>query len=89
MHPTKCGEQTFEKHTNVFEKHCVYSHQRIEKNVQTAKHLRNCRHDTCCRFADRALEAKIAQVTSDNQNYEGRLKRKRDEPNGQKSDKYS
>ena len=34
-----------------------------------------------------ALEAKIAQVTSENQNYDGRLKRKGDESNGQKSDK--
>ena len=34
-----------------------------------------------------APEAKIAQVTSDNQNFDGRLKRKGDEPNGQKGDK--
>ena len=34
-----------------------------------------------------APEAKIAQVASKNQNFDGRLKRNRDEPNGQKRDK--
>ena len=34
-----------------------------------------------------APEANIAQFTSENQNYDERLKRKGDEPNGQKSDK--
>ena len=34
-----------------------------------------------------APEAKIAQVTSENQIFDGRLKRNWDEPNGQKSDK--
>ena len=36
-----------------------------------------------------APEAKIAQITSENQNYDGRLKRKGDEPNEQTSDKCS
>ena len=34
-----------------------------------------------------APEVKIAQVTNENQSFNGRLKRKRDEPNGHKSDK--
>ena len=34
-----------------------------------------------------APDAKIAQVASENQNFDGRLNRNRDEPNGQKSDK--
>ena len=38
-------------------------------------------------FADRALEAKNAQVPSGKQNFDGRLKPKKGEPNGQKSDK--
>ena len=77
----------FRKNTNVVEKHRVCSHQSIEKEAQAINNLQNCRCDTCCRFAHRALEVKNAQVTSENQNYDGRLKRKGDEPNGQKSDK--
>ena len=38
-------------------------------------------------FADRALEAKNAQVPSGKQNFDGRLKPKKEEPNGPKSDK--
>ena len=50
--------------TNVFENHRVYSHQGVEKDAQAINNLQNCKCDTCCRFADRALEAKNAQVTS-------------------------
>ena len=38
-------------------------------------------------FADRALEAKNAQVPSGKQNFDGRLKPKKEKPNGPKSDK--
>ena len=38
-------------------------------------------------FADRALEAKNAQVPSGKQNFDGRLKLKKAKPNGPKSDK--
>ena len=38
-------------------------------------------------FAERALEAKCAQVTSENQNSEGLKKRKNGDRNGHKSDK--
>ena len=38
-------------------------------------------------FADRALEAKNAQVPSGKQNLDGRLKPKKEKPNGPKSDK--
>ena len=38
-------------------------------------------------FADRAREAKCAQVTSENQNSEGRKKRKNGDRNGHKGDK--
>ena len=38
-------------------------------------------------FVDWAMEAKNAQVMSENQNYDGRLERNVDEPSGQKSDK--
>ena len=69
MHPTKGGEQTFEKK-------CVCSHQSIEKEAQAIKNLQNCKCDTLCHFADRALEAENAQFPSENQNFDGRLKRK-------------
>ena len=65
---------------------CVAIKSRQQK-APAIKQLQNCKCDKCCRFADRALEAQNAQVTSENQNYDGRLKRKGDEPNGQKSDK--
>ena len=58
-----------------------------QQKAPAIKKLQNCKCDKCCRFADRALEAPNAQSTSENQNYDGRLKRKGDEPNGQKSDK--
>ena len=58
-----------------------------QQKAPAIKKLQNCKCDKCCRVADRALEAQNAQVTSENQNYDGRLKRKGDEPNGQKSDK--
>jgi len=38
-------------------------------------------------FAERALDAKCAQVTSENQNSEGLKKRKNGDRNGHKSDK--
>ena len=38
-------------------------------------------------FGDRALEAKNAQVPSGKQNFDGRLKPKKEKPNGPKSDK--
>ena len=65
---------------------CIAIKSRQQK-APAIKKLQNCKCDKCCRFADRALEAQNAQVTSENQNYDGRLKRKGDEPNGQKSDK--
>ena len=40
-------------------------------------------------FADRALEAKNAQVPSGKQNFDERPKPKKEEPNGPKSDKCS
>ena len=58
-----------------------------QQKTPAIKKLQNCKCDKWCRFADRALEAKIAQVTSENQNFDGRLKRNWDEPKGQKSDK--
>ena len=58
-----------------------------QQKAPAIKKLQNCKCDRCCRFADRALEAQNAHVASENQNYDGRLKRKGDEPNGQKSDK--
>ena len=60
-----------------------------QQNAPASKKLQNCKCDKCCRVADRALEAQNAHLTSENQNYDGRLKRKGDEPNGQKSDKCS
>ena len=63
---------------------CVAIKSRQQKAL-TIKKLQNCKCDKCCRVADRALEAQNAQVTSDNQNYDGRLKRKGDEPNGQRT----
>ena len=38
-------------------------------------------------FADRAPEAQNAQVPSGKQNFDGRLKPKKEKPNGPKSDK--
>ena len=61
---------------------------RRQQKAPAIKKLQNCKCDKCCRVADRALEAQNAQVTSENQNYDGPLKRKGEEPNGQKSDKY-
>ena len=63
----------FRKNTNVCEKHRVYGHQSIEKEAQAIKNLQKPKCDTCCRFADRALEAKNAHVTSENQNFDERL----------------
>ena len=63
------------------------SHQSVEKEAQAINNLENCQCDTWCRFADRALEAKNAQVSSANQNFDGRLKRKGEDPDWQKSDK--
>ena len=63
------------------------SHQKQTAKASTIEKLQNCKCDKCCRVADRALEAQNAQVMSDNQNYDGRLKRKGGEANGQKSDK--
>ena len=57
-----------------------------QQKAPAIKKLQNCKCDTCCRFADRALQAKNAQTTSENRNFDGRLKRNRDEPNGQKRD---
>ena len=58
-----------------------------QQKAPAIKKLHNSKCDTCCRVVDRAFEAQNAQVTSENQHYDGRLKRKGDEPNGQKSDK--
>ena len=65
---------------------CIARKSRQHKALAIKK-LQNCKCDKCCRFADRALEAKNAQVTSDSENFVGRLKRKGNEPNGQTSDK--
>ena len=61
---------------------CAATKSRQQK-APAIKKLQNCKCDKCCRVADRALDAQNAQVTSENQNYDGRLKRKGDEPNGQ------
>ena len=77
----------FRKKRQTNRKCIVYSHQTIDQRALAVKKLQNCNCDQCCRFTDRALEAKIAQVTSENQNCDGRLKRNKDEPSGQKSGK--
>ena len=65
---------------------CIATKRR-EQKAPAIKKLQDCKCDKCCRFADRALEAQNTQVASENQNYDGWLKWKGDEPNGQKSDK--
>ena len=81
--------QKYEKmqnETTFLQNMCVAIKSRRQK-AQAIKKVQNSKCDKCCRFADRAFEAQNGQVTSENQNYDGRLNRKGDEPNGQKSNK--
>lgn len=82
--PPRAGSK-FVKKCILFLKDSVYSHQSIQKKAQVIKQLQKCKCDECSRWA---LEVKIAEVTSDNQtSFDGRLNRKKDEPNGTKWDK--
>ena len=89
------GEHIFAKirknttRANNFAKNVCVAIRSRQQKAPAIKKLQNRKCDKCCRVADRALEAQIAQVTSDNPNFDGRLKRKGDEPNGQKSNKFS
>ena len=77
----------FQKIMKVLEKDSLYSHQSREKKHKPSKIHKIASVAHAVVFADRALEAKIAQVMGENQNFDGRLKRKKGEPNGQRSDK--
>ena len=65
---------------------CIAIKSRQQK-APDIKKLQNCKCDKFCRFADRALEAKLAHVTSENQNLDGRLVRNRSEQKKFTSDK--
>ena len=63
------------------------SHKMDKKKADDARKTKKSSELQTVVFADRALEAKNAQVPSGKQNFDGRLKPKKEKPNGPKSDK--
>ena len=77
----------FQKNVQKNQEEGVLSHKLGKKKADDARKTKKIWCVADSRFAARALEAKNAQVPSGKQNFDGRLKPKKEKPNGPKSDK--
>ena len=82
----KCGSESELEHQK-YEKSALQLAFLIKTGINGFDIYKNVGVKHAVVFAERALEAKCAQVTSENQNSEGLKKRKNGDRNGHKSDK--
>ena len=82
----KCGTESELEH-NKYEKSALQLAFLMKTGIKGFDIHKNVGVKQSVVFAERALEAKCAQFTSENQNSEGLKKRKNGDRNGHKSDK--